>query len=116
MASLPTPPTTSSPSSPSSSSVPSVSCTKEADFVLLHQAILDIKDNLTSLTSLLTSHAVLEEQVSVLNREMKNINREMDEVRLMQARASGSSVWVEKICWGLVALALGAVIGAMVKF
>ena len=91
----------------------SVQCTHESDFALLNQAILDIKDNLTYMRDLMTSNAVLEEQVSTLNREMKNVKKEMDEVRIMQAKASGSSAWIEKICWGLVTLALGAMIGVV---
>lgn len=86
-------------------------CYHESDLALLNQAILDIKDTLTSMKDLMTSNAVLEEQVSTLNREMKNVKRDMVEVKLMQARASGSSAWIEKICWGLIALALGAMLG-----
>ena len=91
-------------------------CAHEPDFAILNQAILDIKDNLTYLRDLMTSNAVLEEQVSTLNREMKNVKRDMDEVKIMQAKASGSSAWIEKICWGLVTLALGAVIGAVGRY
>ena len=97
------------------SSLHSSPCVHESDLAILNQAILDIKDNLTYLRDLMTSNAILEEQVSTLNREMKTVKHEMDEVRIMQAKASGSSVWIEKICWGLVALALGAVIGAITR-
>lgn len=90
-------------------------CSRESDFAILNQAILDIKDNLTYLRDLMTSNAVLEEQVSTLNREMKTVKQEIDEVRLIQARASGSSAWIEKICWGLIALALGAMLGSVGK-
>lgn len=86
-------------------------CYREADLAVLNQAILDIKDTLTSMKDLMTSNAVLEEQVSTLNREMKNVKRDMVDVKLIQARASGSSAWIEKICWGLVTLALGAMLG-----
>ena len=90
-------------------------CAHEPDFAILNQAILDIKDNLTYLRDLMTSNAVLEEQVSTLNREMKNVKRDMDEVKIMQAKASGSSAWIEKICWGLVTLALGALLGGQLS-
>lgn len=90
-------------------------CEHEPDFALLNQAILDIKDNLTYMRDLMTSNAVLEEQVSTLNREMKNVKRDMVEVKLMQAKASGSSAWIEKICWGLIALALGALLGGQLS-
>ena len=91
-------------------------CVHESDLAILNQAILDIKDNLTYLRDLMTSNAILEEQVSTLNREMKTVKQEMDEVRIMQAKASGSSVWIEKICWGLVSLALGAMLGVVGRY
>lgn len=93
---------------------PTIPCSHESDLALLNQAILDIKDTLTSMKDLMTSNAVLEEQVSTLNREMKDVKRDVVEVELMQAKASGSSVWIEKICWGLVSLALGAMLGGEV--
>ena len=88
-----------------------VHCIHESDLAVLNQALLEIKDSITSIRDLMTSNAVLEEQVSTLNREMKEVKRGMVEVRLAQARASGSSAWLEKVCWALVDMALGALVG-----
>jgi len=85
-------------------------CHHETDIGILKATAVEIKDSLARLTALLTSNAVLEEQVMQFRKRLTLIETQLHEVELEIAHAQGSSRWIERVVWAIVTLSLAALL------
>ena len=85
-------------------------CRYETDIGVLKAAIGEIKDSLAHLTELITSSAVLEEQVIQFRKRLGTIEARLHEVELEIAHNQGSSRWIERVIWGVITLALAGLL------
>lgn len=83
-------------------------CTHEADFGALNTAIAGINETLADLKKILVSHAALEQQCTQLNEMCVNLHTRLHSLELKQATHHGKSIWLEKVMWAIVSMALGA--------
>ena len=86
-------------------------CIHESDISILKSAMLEVKDNLKSITALLTSNAVLEEQVASLRTRGDGVTLRLAAVELALAQQKGVSRWLERVVWVLVSGGLMAALG-----
>ena len=81
-------------------------CKKDSELSMLHDAIIDIKDTLRDLKDLLISNAVLEKQSEQFRKDIDALFSRLNKLEVRAARASGSSIWVERVVWALICAAL----------
>lgn len=86
-------------------------CIHESDISILKSAMLEVKDSLKSITTLLTSNAVLEEQVTSLRTMTDRVGSRLTTVELVLAQQKGVGRWIERAVWVLVSGGLMAVLG-----
>ena len=82
-------------------------CTHESDFGILNTTIVEIKDTLKDLKDVLTSNAVLAEQVNAIKETLSTVDMRVRKVELDIAQHRGSDKWIEKVIWCLLSAALG---------
>ena len=84
-----------------------IPCTHESDFGILNTTIVEIKDTLKDLKDVLTSNAVLAEQVNQIKEASINISTRLHKVEIEMANHSGSDKWIERFIWCFLSAVLG---------
>lgn len=86
-------------------------CQHETDIAIMNRAILEIKDSLIYIKDLMTSNAVLEEQVVGIRAAIKEMKTDIETLKVSAAKQLGSIPWIEKIVWLLISGGAGIFIG-----
>lgn len=86
------------------------SCSHEAELGRLNEAIVEIKDTLKDLKELLSSNAALTERMDMAKSTIQNIDIRLRKLEVSVAQHHGAGKWLERVVWGIITLALSALL------